>query len=280
MAEKKDEKPVINIIKKKSGHGGGHHGGAWKVAYADFVTAMMALFIVLWIVGQSKKVKQSVSHYFKDPGAFMKSTGSAMSSDGKIPDLGKAGKDSTLTLKLSDITQLREEGAKLKEMISSLPEFKDFKNQVEITITKDGLQIDLIEDSTGVFFDVGSAKLKPKAINLLQVMGADFKKLPNGVIIDGYTDARPYVTQNYSNWMLSVDRANAARKILLKGGMRSGQLLQIRGYADRDLRDPKHPYDASNRRVSIVVAMHKSKADSMADKLGMPPPTAMTTTEK
>lgn len=280
MAEKKDEKPVINIIKKKSGHGGGHHGGAWKVAYADFVTAMMALFIVLWIVGQSKKVKQSVSHYFKDPGAFMKSTGSAMSSDGKIPDLGKAGKDSTLTLKLSDITQLREEGAKLKEMISSLPEFKYFKNQVEITITKDGLQIDLIEDSTGVFFDVGSAKLKPKAINLLQVMGADFKKLPNGVIIDGYTDARPYVTQNYSNWMLSVDRANAARKILLKGGMRSGQLLQIRGYADRDLRDPKHPYDASNRRVSIVVAMHKSKADSMADKLGMPPPTAMTTTEK
>ncbi|HKI44403.1 MAG TPA: flagellar motor protein MotB [Balneolales bacterium] len=280
MAEKKDEKPVINIIKKKSGHGGGHHGGAWKVAYADFVTAMMALFIVLWIVGQSKKVKQSVSHYFKDPGAFMKSTGSALSSDGKIPDLTKAGKDSTLTLKLSDITQLREEGKKLKEMISSLPEFKDFKNQVEITITKDGLKIDLIEDSTGVFFDVGSARLKPKAISLLQMMGSDFKKLPNGVIIDGYTDARPYVTQNYSNWMLSVDRANAARKILLKGGMRNGQLLQIRGYADRDLREPKHPYDASNRRVSIVVAMHKSSADSMAGKLGIPPPAEVSTTSE
>ncbi len=280
MAEKKDEKPVINIIKKKSGHGGGHHGGAWKVAYADFVTAMMALFIVLWIVGQSKKVKQSVSHYFKDPGAFMKSTGSALSSDGKIPDLDSTGKDSTLTLKLSDITQLREEGKKLKEMISSLPEFKDFKSQVDITITKDGLKIDLIEDSTGVFFDVGSAQLKPKAISLLQMMGADFKKLPNGVIIDGYTDARPYVTQNYSNWMLSVDRANAARKILLKGGMRSGQLLQIRGYADRDLREPKRPYDASNRRVSIVVAMHKSSADSLADKLGIPPPAQMSTTSE
>lgn len=267
MAENKDEKPVINIVKKKNGgHGGGHHGGAWKVAYADFVTAMMALFIVLWIVGQSKKVRQSVSHYFKDPGAFMKSTGSAISSDGTTPDIKAADKDTTVTLQLNDISQLRKEGKKLEQMIASLPEFRAFKNQIQITVTKDGLKIDLIEDSTGVFFDVGSAQLKPQAIKLLQMMGADFKELPNGVIIEGYTDARPYVTQNYSNWMLSVDRANAARKVLLKGGMRKGQLLQIRGYADRDLRDPKHPLDASNRRVSIVVALHKSAADSLAGK--------------
>lgn len=282
MAEKnnKDEKPVIHVIKKKKSHGGGHHGGAWKVAYADFVTAMMALFIVLWIVGQSKKVKQSVSHYFKDPGAFMQSTGSALSSNGKTPDIKVATKDTTLTLKLNDIGQLKEEGKKLQNMISSLPEFKDFKNQIKITITKEGLKIDLIEDSTGVFFDVGSATLKPQAIRLLKMVGADFKKLPNGIIIEGYTDARPYATQNYSNWMLSVDRANAARKVLLEGGMRSGQLLQIRGYADRNLRDPKHPYDASNRRVSIVVALHKSSSDSMANKIGLPQPTEVSTTAR
>jgi len=281
MAEKKDEKPVINIIKKKKGgHGGGHHGGAWKVAYADFVTAMMALFIVLWIVGQSKKVRQSVSHYFKDPGAFMKSTGSAMSSNGKIPDIDKAGNDTTITLQLHDLGQLREEGKKLEAMISSMPEFKDFKNQIEITVTKEGLKIDLIEDSTGVFFDVGSAKLKPYAIKLLQMMGGDFKTLPNGVIIEGYTDARPYVTRNYSNWMLSVDRANAARKVLLKGGMRTGQLLQIRGYADRNLRKPNQPYDASNRRVSIVVALHKSTSDTLHDKTGNYPPSNVTATNE
>ena len=281
MAEKKDEKPVINIIKKKKGHGGGHHGGAWKVAYADFVTAMMALFIVLWIVGQSKEVKQSVSHYFKDPGAFMKSTGSAISSDGKAPDFKATGNDSTITLQLNDLGQLQAERKKLEEMISSLPEFSDFKTQVEITITKDGLQIDLIEDSTGVFFDVGSAQLKPKAIKLLQIMGGDFKTLPNGVIIEGYTDARPYVSKNYSNWMLSVDRADAARKILVHGGMRTGQLLQIRGYADRKLRKPDHPYDASNRRVSIVVALYKSESDSIANKLdGTKPPSDITASAK
>jgi len=282
MAEqKKDEKPVINIIKKKKGHGGGHHGGAWKVAYADFVTAMMALFIVLWIVGQSKKVKQSVSHYFKDPGAFMKSTGSAISSDGKTPDFKASGNDSTITLQLNDLGQLKAEREKLKTMIASLPEFKDFQKQVEITLTKDGLQIDLIEDSTGVFFDVGSAKLKKHAIKLLQMIGADFKTLPNGVIIEGYTDARPYVTKNYSNWMLSVDRADAARKVLLNGGMRNGQLLQIRGYADRKLRNPKDPYDASNRRVSIVVALHKSQSDSIANELdGSTPPSDITASNK
>ncbi len=279
MLKKKDERPVIHIIKKGKKHGPNKHGDSWKVAYADFVTAMMALFIVLWIVGQSKKVRQSVSHYFKDPGAFIKSTGRAISSNGQVPDIESFRKDSLLSLKLNNAGQLKELKKDLIDAVDSMPEFAKFRNQTRMTLTKEGLKIDLVEDSSGVFFDIGSARLKPEAIKFLQMMGKYFRRLPNGVIIEGYTDARQYATKDYSNWALSVDRANAARIVLVEGGLRKNQLLQIRGFADRDLHDPDHPYAAANRRVSIVVALKRSSTDHFYGNLA-PPPNLMVSSGK
>ncbi|MGB9591393.1 MAG: flagellar motor protein MotB [Candidatus Kryptoniota bacterium] len=274
------EASAVNIIKKnKARHP--HHGGAWKVAYADFVTAMMSLFIVLWIVGQSKQVKQYVSEYFKDPGAFAEKTRNGALSGGLVPvnnqSMNKHG------LPLDDVqtqTQaLTAEGQKLKEMIASIPKFKPFVGQIEITMTKEGLRIELIENASGLFFDVGSAQLKPETGELLRLIGKELSKLPNEVIVEGYTDARPYVRNDYSNWELSVDRANAARKVLQDGGLRKEQLLEVRGYADRKLRDPQHPLDYSNRRVSILVtytaspdSVNTEKADSLATQTDLSNP--------
>jgi chemotaxis protein MotB len=268
----KKEAASINIIKKnKARHP--HHGGAWKVAYADFVTAMMSLFIVLWIVGQSKQIKQYVSEYFKDPGAFAEKTRSGALSGGLVPVNNQSMSKHGIPLDngQSQIQVLTAEGQKLKEMIASIPKFKPFVNQIEITMTKEGLRIELIENASGLFFDVGSAQLKPETGELLRLIGKELSKLPNEIIVEGYTDARPYVRNDYSNWELSVDRANAARKVLQDGGLRKEQLLEVRGYADRKLRDPQHPLDYSNRRVSILVtyiaspdSLHAEKADSLA----------------
>jgi chemotaxis protein MotB len=268
----KKEAASINIIKKnKARHP--HHGGAWKVAYADFVTAMMSLFIVLWIVGQSKQIKQYVSEYFKDPGAFAEKTRSGALSGGLVPVNNQSMSKHGIPLDngQSQIQVLTAEGQKLKEMIASIPKFKPFVNQIEITMTKEGLRIELIENASGLFFDVGSAQLKPETGELLRLIGKELSKLPNEIIVEGYTDARPYVRNDYSNWELSVDRANAARKVLQDGGLRKEQLLEVRGYADRKLRDPQHPLDYSNRRVSILVtyiaspdSLRAEKADSLA----------------
>ncbi|MCL4509555.1 MAG: OmpA family protein [Bacteroidetes bacterium] len=254
MAGSDEGRAPINIIKKKkSGHVA--HGGAWKVAYADFVTAMMALFIVLWIVGQSKQIKENVANYFKDPGAFNEKTQSHILSGGLVPvqnqSLNKTG--IPIDKEAEELKTLSNEGKKLQQMISSTPQFKKFTNQIQITVSKEGLRIELIENAQGLFFDVGSARLKPETIDLLEMIARELSALPNQIIIEGYTDARPYVRTDYTNWELSTDRANAARKILRDGGLKKDQILEVRGYADRRLRDPANPYDFSNRRVSILV---------------------------
>ena len=244
--------PVRIIVKKKKGHGG-HHGGAWKVAYADFVTAMMALFIVLWIVGQSEAVKQAVSAYFKDPGVFSSGRGGGILQ-------GTSGSTPTPTVNVvSDIDRLKAEAKKLEEAIAANPEFSKFKDMVQITVTKEGLRIELLENSDGLFFDVGSARVKPETVKLLKLVAKEVGQLKNKVIIEGYTDARPYVTPNYSNWELSTDRANTARKILEESGAGKDQIIQVRGFADRNLKHPDKPLDYANRRVSILVASASMK---------------------
>lgn len=274
------EAASINIIKKKSTRHP-HHGGAWKVAYADFVTAMMSLFIVLWIVGQSKQIKQYVSEYFKDPGAFAEKTRSGALNGGLVPVNNQSINKHGIPLDdgQTQVQALTAEGEKLKEMIASIPKFKPFVNQIEITMTKEGLRIELIENASGLFFDVGSAQLKPETGELLRLIGKELSKLPNEIIVEGYTDARPYVRNDYSNWELSVDRANAARKVLQDGGLRKEQLLEVRGYADRKLRDPQHPLDYSNRRVSILVtyiaspdSLHTWTSDSLATQTDLSNP--------
>jgi chemotaxis protein MotB len=254
--------PPIRIVVKKKGHGG-HHGGAWKVAYADFVTAMMALFIVLWIVGQSNAVKAAISMYFTNPNVFSGGSGILDGSSKVSPKTELIPKPEPPQKDRSqeEVEKLRAEAKKIEGMVSANPVFEKFKDKFEITITKDGMRIELIEDSKGLFFDIGSAKLKPEAMKLLRVIAAEIGKLPNNVVIEGYTDARPYVTPGYSNWELSADRANAARKLLEENGLRKDQITEVRGYADRYLRQPDKPLDFSNRRVNILVALPKKEGN-------------------
>ena len=268
MANENEGNTPINIVrKKKQGHAA--HGGAWKVAYADFVTAMMSLFIVLWIVGQSKQIKEYVASYFRDPGAFSQTTQSSVLKGGFSPipnqSTGKTG--TPLDRNVEEMNTLKSEGKKLQQMISSTPQFKKFTNQIQITVSKEGLRIELIENAEGLFFDVGSAKLKPETGNLLTMIAKELSTLPNRIIIEGYTDARPYVRSDYTNWELSTDRANAARKVMRDGGLGKGQILEVRGYADRKLRDPANPYDFSNRRVSILVTPFTGDTTAVAEHL-------------
>ena len=257
MSENERDKQEVIIIKKgkKGGHEGGH-GGAWKVAYADFVTAMMALFIVLWIVGQNDKVKTSVSQYFKDPGAFHTTSRdkSGILPDGQTVNPLKSGLEQD-DAQANEILKLRTEGAELTKAIKNTPALEKFKDKVDITVTKEGLRIDLVEESEGLFFDIGSATLKPEAIGLLKVIAGRIGKMPNHLNIEGHTDSRPYSRAGgYSNWELSSDRANTARRVLEQNGLGKGQCVAVNGFADRRLKTPEKPLDFSNRRTSILVA--------------------------
>jgi chemotaxis protein MotB len=231
--------PII-VIKRVSGHGG-HHGGAWKVAYADFVTALMALFIVLWLMGSSEQVKKSVAGYFNDPKGTGKLMGSTMSGTGE-------GMSATTT------DQLQKLKDKLEEEIKARKELEKLSKQIEITITPEGLRIELIEGKDSTFYELGSAKLSASGQELLALLAAELKTLPNSLLIEGHTDATPYSGDtSYSNWDLSADRANSARRLLQQDGVRSDQVTQVRGYADQMLRVKNNPTDPSNRRVSILV---------------------------
>ena len=240
----------INVIKKKGGHGG-HHGGAWKVAYADFVTAMMSLFIVLWLMGSSEKVKRAVAGYFNDPKGTGSQLGTTMTGTG----------ESVTAAQSEQMQKLKE---KLEAEIKAKKELEKLSKQIEITITAEGLRIELLEDKNGTFYESGSAHLSPSGQDLLTLLAAELKTLPNSLLIEGHTDATQYSNDaNYSNWELSADRANSARRLLQQGGVRGDQVTQVRGYADQFLRVKSDPYDPSNRRISILV---KNGSD------GAPPP--------
>jgi chemotaxis protein MotB len=234
-------KPQIIIIKKVSGHGG-HHGGAWKVAYADFVTAMMALFIVLWLLNTSEHTKKVIAGYFNDP-------------LGKPTDSGslQSGNDDSIPMDKKGIENLKEQ---LQKQIQQTANLKDLSKQVEMTVTPEGLRIELLESKDGTFFDSGSTTLKPGGSEVLNLLASKLSTVPNRVSIEGHTDAKPYGGSNplYTNWELSEDRANAARRLMQHpGGLRPSQVSQVRGFADQRLRDKLHPFDPSNRRVSLIV---------------------------
>ncbi len=233
--------PIV-ILKKKAGHGG-HHGGAWKVAYADFVTAMMALFIVLWLTSQSEQVKKAVAGYFNDP----KGTGSLLGTT-----LSGTGPSAMSDENRKRLEQLKE---KLEKEIQSKKELQQLAKQIEIKITAEGLRVELLEGKNGTFYQSGSAQLSSSGQELLALLAAELKTLPNNLLIEGHTDATPYSHgANYSNWELSADRANSARRLLQQDGVRQNQVTQVRGYADQLLRVPSNPYDPSNRRVTILVS--------------------------
>lgn len=231
-------KPII-VVKKKSGHGG-HHGGAWKVAYADFVTALMSLFIVLWLMNTSEKVRQAVAGYFNDPRGKTALTGTDQS-----------GSNDTLPVTENNIPQLKK---RIEEAIRQMNDLKALQNQIQITITPEGLRIELLETKDGTFFDTGSAQLTPHGEELLKMLAGQLGGIPNRVAIEGHTDAQPYSTESgYGNWELSADRANAARRLMQDSGLRENQVSEVRGYADQKLRLPQNPLDPSNRRISLIV---------------------------
>ena len=242
--------PIIIIKKKVHGHGG-HHGGAWKVAYADFVTAMMALFIVLWLMNANPDVKKAVSGYFKDPQGFNSQKGT-----------GLAGIGDGMTVSPEDLSKLKE---KLEEAIRKSPQFEKLKDNVEMTITAEGLRIELIENEKGMFFDSGDAKPTQVGRDLITKLAVELAKLNNPILVEGHTDSLKYGTDVYTNWELSADRANSARRILRDGGLLPGRIKQVRGFADQQLRFPSRPNDPKNRRISVIVAYPRD-VEEPADK--------------
>jgi chemotaxis protein MotB len=233
-------RPIFIIKRKKAAHGG-HHGGAWKVAYADFVTAMMALFIVLWLMSADEKVKEAISAFFNNPTGPGTQTGTA-----------SAGLGNAIELNKEDMAKLRE---KMEQALKTMPNFRDMKDHVEMTITSDGLRIELLETQAGMFFESGRPLPSATGAELLTRLAQELGKLPNNLLIEGHTDANPFSVKDgsYSNWELSTDRANAARRLMEAHGVRPQQVAQVRGFADRQLRHPEDPEHASNRRISVIV---------------------------
>ncbi|MCC6538809.1 MAG: OmpA family protein [Bryobacterales bacterium] len=237
MAEEKIA-PVI-VIKKKKGHAGAH-GGAWKVAYADFVTAMMAFFMVMWLMNSSTKVQEAVGGYFRDPSGAGKQSGSSM-----------AGTGDGIELKKDDLSKLKDE---LDKAMKKMPEFDQLKDNISMTVTGEGLRVELLETEKGLFFESGNMKPSERGEELLVLLAHQLGELPNHILIEGHTDARPFKSEDgYGNWELSVDRANAARKLMQATGLRADQVVQVRGFADQHLRDPNDPHAAGNRRISVIV---------------------------
>jgi chemotaxis protein MotB len=249
-------KPRIIIIKKKAGHGGSH-GGAWKVAYADFVTAMMALFIVLWLMNTSKQVQEAIGGYFRDPMGTSKYVGMGTS---KV--LGSSVGGEGLLPGTKSMAELKQA---LESTISKLPNYDKFSKQIEMTVTESGLRIELLETEKGTFFDIGNPTPNSDCRSLLAVLGREIGKIPNRLSIEGHTDARLYPGTGYSNWELSTDRANNARRIMTEAGLHPGQVEQIRGYADQQLRKKDKPEDPANRRISLIVEYLKVDGQKSTD---------------
>jgi chemotaxis protein MotB len=218
------------------------HGGAWKVAYADFVTAMMALFIVLWMMNSTQRVKASITGYFRDPKGYTQKLGAGPNAAGE-----------GLPVDHRNVSQVQKQ---IQEALRSMPDFPRVRDHVRLSVTGEGLRIDLLETEQGLFFVTGSANPTAEGEHLLQLLAEEIGKMPNQVVIEGHTDSRPYrnsVPDGYGNWELSTDRANAARRLLDAHGVRPQQVVEVRGYADQKLLEAANPESARNRRISVVV---------------------------
>ncbi len=267
-------RPIIK--KKKAAAHGGHHGGAWKVAYADFVTAMMAFFLVMWIMGLSESTRHAIAGYFREPGLFSFTTGKASPVKITTVEMQHAGDGSGQTgngashdpivkkgcapsgpseIESEKIEALRADlKTKLVELARSRPDLAKLLQTVSLEVTTEGLRIELSETKDVAFFDVGGARPNKAARDVLAVLAPSLAELGNDIVVEGHTDTRAYPPgAGYTNWELSADRANAARKLLLDGGLAASQITSVTGYADVRLRNADDPYDISNRRVSIVV---------------------------
>ncbi|MDR5856657.1 flagellar motor protein MotB [Caballeronia sp. LZ062] len=283
MAERPSRDPLQSVLaptvvvrrKKKGGGHGGHHGGAWKIAYADFVTAMMAFFLLMWLLGSTSKYdKEGIEQYFNTPlSALFGNEGGASAHTSVIngggKDLsssrpGEANKSQTqpvppsvarAAVAVDDMQRLQQLKQKLTALIENTPALRAFKDQIRIAITSEGLRIEIVDSLKRPMFASGSSKLESYVTTILSNIGASLNDVDNRVSIAGHTDAVPYSgnQKGYSNWELSSERANAARRALVAGGMNEGKVLQVRGLADalplnKDVID-----EPTNRRISILV---------------------------
>jgi chemotaxis protein MotB len=235
--------PHVPISRSREARHGRRHGGAWKVAYADFVTALMALFIVLWLINAGASVKASVAGYFRDPRGYTKRLGA-----------GPAGSGEGVRFDKQTTKDLQQ---KLEAALRQVPNFQQFRKNINFAVTGDGLRVDLMESEQGTFFMSGGPNPTDAGRKLIELLATELRRMTNPVVIEGHTDARPFrnaaATAGYGNWELSVDRANAARKLLHEFGVPVEQVHEIRGFADRRLIADADPDDPRNRRISLVV---------------------------
>ncbi|NKJ46187.1 flagellar motor protein MotB [Burkholderia sp. SG-MS1] len=269
--------PVIVRRSKKADDHGAHHGGAWKIAYADFVTAMMAFFLLMWLLGSTSKYdKQGIEDYFNTPLSSLLggNEGTAAARPSVVQGGGRdiadtrpaeGRKSQTEPTQPSaatpsatppaDAARLQQLKAKLTALIEQSPALKAFKDQIRISITNEGLRIEIVDSHNRPMFASGSPKLQPYAVTILTQIGAALNDVDNRISIAGHTDAVPYTAgpEGYSNWELSSERANAARRALVAGGMHGEKLLQVRGLADVLPLNSHVADEPTNRRISILV---------------------------
>ncbi|WLT06806.1 flagellar motor protein MotB [Gilliamella apis] len=273
----------IVISKKKSGHGGGHHGGSWKIAYADFMTAMMALFLVMWLIAKSSPLElQGIAEYFRTPLILGQNGGKNISdSESPIPgggdDVSKnVGEDKNTILNdhpvESDLNQdekkqLIDTANKIYEVFELDPRLQKLAANLIVELTEMGLRIQILATDDKPMFDVGSAVIHPNMQEILYALAPIINSLPNKMTLSGHTDERQYITgdRGYSNWELSADRANSSRRELIAGGLDSNKIIRIIGLADTvGLNNPNYSKDA-NRRISILI-LNKSAQQYIEDE--------------
>jgi chemotaxis protein MotB len=258
---KEQEKKPRRRVKKVKAHSA-HHGGAWKVAYADFVTAMMALFLVLWLVAQGDaKLKAAIANYFRSPGVFTTMRGGILEGPTKV-----SKEPSSLTSK-EDEQALISAAAMLQRKFQSRPDFASYKDQIKIDVTEEGLRIELLDKADRVSFSSGSAALAPDAAVVLAEIAHGICELPNPIKVAGHTDKHLFPPgSNYTNWELSADRANAARRQLEANCVKPEQIVSIIGYADTVPLVADNPYATANRRIGIIVMRMQLPASPDGEK--------------
>jgi chemotaxis protein MotB len=278
--------PIIVKRVKKGGHG--HHGGAWKIAYADFVTAMMAFFLLMWLLGSTTEGdKKGIADYFQSPlkiallasgsGAgdashVIKGGGEDMSrSAGQVKRGDIDSKRKTVNLQALKAEQVRAEIARLEQLkgkieqkIEQSPKLAAMKSQIRLDMTADGLRIQIVDENQRPMFASGSAVVQPYMRELLREIGGVLAEVPNRLTLEGHTDAAPFAggALGYGNWELSADRANASRRELNAGGLPEDRMLRVQGLAASLPFEPKDPLAATNRRISIIV-MNREAEDRM-----------------
>jgi chemotaxis protein MotB len=283
------EQPIIiKKIKKSAGHG--HHGGAWKIAYADFVTAMMAFFLLMWLLSSTDEVtKKGISEYFQNPFGVAITTGGnangdrtsviqAGGSDMKTQDEGQVHQgeevppppDVEKLAEAQEKAKLEELQKKIQEMLDSNPNLTEFKDQIKLETTPEGLKIQIIDAKNRPMFKLASSSIEDYAETILRALAPVINELPNKVSVNGHTDALPFPSNKsgYSNWELSTDRANVARHELNIGGLAEEKVLRVVGLASSIPYNHQNPSDPINRRISIIVMNKKTENQVLHEGVG------------